>query len=160
MSEQYIIIMIQSLEQKLAVLNQIEAYNLEQTEILKQETISWEAFDQNADQKMDCIARLDKLDEGFEQLFQRLSEQFKDPTFQQAHKAEIKRLQDLIHVVVDKSVSLQAMESRNKQLVEQHFQKRRESLGKQRATSKRAMDYYQTMRQANVTMPQFLDSKK
>lgn len=160
MKSQYIIIMIQSLQKKIVVLDQIDRINKEQAQILKCEMVDWNAFDKTGDEKLACIAQLEQLDEGFEQTFSRLKEDFSSESFRKSHKQEITQLQELIRVITQKSMSIQACESRNKQMVDQYFQHERESIGKQRTTSKRAMDYYQTMRQTNVTMPQFLDSKK
>ena len=160
MEKQYLSIMQQSLEKKVEILDCIIKKNEEQNAILKDPNMKWEDFDENANCKMQLIEEIDKLDEGFEDLFQRVKEELDAPDGKERYAAEILRMQELIRRITEKSTSIQAQESRNKTLVEQYFQQSRERIRKGRTSSKAAMDYYKSMSQTSFTQPHFLDNKK
>ena len=160
MGKQYLSIMEQSLEKKIEILDEIITKNEEQNVLLNDPDMKWEDFDENANRKMELIGEIDKLDEGFEDLFARVKEELETPGGKEAHAQEIRRMQDLIRQITEKSTSIQAQEARNKVLVEQYFQQSRERIRKGRTSSKAAMDYYKSMSQASFTQPHFLDNKK
>ena len=76
------------------------------------------------------------------------------------YKDRIQYLQKLVSQVIEKSMSVQAQEQRNKKLVEEYFAKEKASIRQGRVGSKAAYDYYKTMNKSAVTTPQFMDSKK
>ena len=160
MEKQYLAIMEQSLEKKIGILDRIIAKNQEQNAILNDPNMKWEDFDDNANRKMELIEEIDKLDEGFEDLFERVKEELESPGGKEKNAAQIVRMQELIRQITEKSTSIQAQEARNKVLVEQYFQQSRERIRKGRTSSKAAMDYYKSMSQASFTQPHFLDNKK
>ena len=69
-------------------------------------------------------------------------------------------MQELVTKVTETSVTIQAQEARNKQLVERYFSKQRAGIKKSRTASKAAYDYYKNMNNANHVPPQFMDSKQ
>ena len=115
MIENYLGILEESLEKKVLVLDEIEDYTAKQERLLKQEKVSMEELDANMEQKDGLIQKLTALDDGFETLYERVKEQLS--TNKDAYKNQIKRIQELITKVTEKSVSIQAKESRNKKLV-------------------------------------------
>ncbi len=160
MKKQYLSVMEQSLEKKIQILDRIIAKNQEQTAILNDPNMKWEDFDENANQKMELIGEMDKLDEGFEDLFQRVKEEIQSPDGKEKYAQVIGHMQQLIQQITEKSVSIQAQEARNKTLVENYFQQSREQIRKGRTSSKVAMDYYKNMSQTSFSQAHFLDSKK
>ncbi len=158
MIENYLQILEESLHKKLDVLCKIEEVNKRQEQILKAEMVLDEEFDACITDKGVLIDELKKLDEGFESLYERIKEQLS--AGKERYKIQIAALQKLITDVTEKSVSIQAQEARNKALVEQFFAKRKQELQKGRRSSKVAFDYYRSMNQSQVVMPQFLDKKK
>ena len=160
MDGNYIKIMIESLQNKIAVLDEIIIKNDDQTKILNQDEVDWDLFDKNADEKLELIDRMDKLDEGFERLFEKIKELIGTEEGKRAYAQQIRTMQNQISLITEKSVSIQAVEARNKQLVEQKFSQSHKRLGQSRNTSRVAMDYYKNMQQTQVVTPAFLDSKK
>ncbi len=160
MDGNYINIMIESLQNKIAVLDEIIIKNDDQTKILNQDDVDWDSFDRNADEKLELIERMDKLDEGFERLFEKIKELLGTEEGKRAYARQIRTMQSQISIITEKSVSIQAVEARNKQLVEQKFSQSHKRLGQSRNTSRVAMDYYKNMQQTHVVTPAFLDSKK
>lgn len=158
MMENYLNILEESLRKKLEVLERIQKLNEVQTGILKQETVDLEAFDQTVDEKGLCIDELTGLDEGFESLYDNIKQELAGN--RQKYAVQIKKLQELISLVTDKSVVIQAQETRNKALVENYFKRERRDLGATRKNSKAVYGYYQNMNQNKVSQSYFMDQKK
>ena len=157
MLNNYLNILKESLEKKLEVLGHIEEIGRAQTEILKKETLDMEAFDRTVDEKDIFVEELIKLDEGFESLYDRIKEELAGN--KSSYAEQIKHLQRLISEITDKNVSIQAEESRNKAILERHFGKERQGLGKVRKSSNVAYGYYKNM-SGKQTDSVFLDKKK
>lgn len=158
MNEQYLIILQDSLKKKTDILDEILRICKYQSEILATEPIAYDKFDQCVDDKDVCIEQLNKLDEGFELVYDRVGEELQDQ--KAAHAAWIAETQKLITAVMEKSVAVQAQEQRNKQAVEAAFQKERLNMGKGKRSMQVAMDYYRNMNNSHVVSPQYLDQKK
>ena len=62
MGNDYISIMVQSLQKKLEVLNGIIEKNVEQRQILEQEELDTDAFEQNIKLKSDLVDQIEILD--------------------------------------------------------------------------------------------------
>lgn len=158
MIENYLNILEESLNKKTEVLKHIQELNEVQTDALKQETVDLEAFDRIVDEKGLCIDELTGLDEGFESLYDKIRQELVGN--REKYADQIKRLQDLISQITDRSVAIQAQEARNKALVESCFKKERQNLGVSRKNSKAAYGYYQNMNNKKVSEPHFMDQKK
>ncbi len=154
----YLEILENSLKQKSAILNEIADNCEQQEQLLKQEKLPLEEFDVYVERKGELITKLTKLDEGFETLYARVREQLE--TNKDVYREQIARLQQLVTKVTEQSVSIQAQEARNKQMVEAHFAKERAGLRAGRQASKVAYGYYKNMNNTNVVLPQILDQKK
>lgn len=158
MIENYLEILEDSLKKKVVVLDEIEDYNSKQEQLLKQEKVSMEELDANMEEKDGLIQKLTDLDEGFETLYERIREQLL--TNKDAYKEQIKRIQGLISQVTDKSVSIQAQESRNKRLIEDYFVKEKNQIRQGRQASKTAYNYYKSMSNVDDVSLSILDQKK
>lgn len=158
MSEQYLIILLESLKKKDSVLGEILRISQRQNVILSSVPVDFEEFDRCVDDKDICIEQIVKLDAGFETLYQNVGIELRE----QKHKyaSEIKELQKWIQAVTEKSVSIEALEKRNKALVEETLQKRRREMGDGKRSVKAAMTYYRNMNYTNVVSPQYMDKKK
>lgn len=158
MIENYLGILESSLEKKAIVLDEIGDYNDKQQQLLKQEKVSMEELDANMEEKDVLIQKLTDLDEGFETLYERIREQLL--TNKDAYKEQIKRIQGLISQVTDKSVSIQAQESRNKKLIEDYFAREKNQIRQGRQASKTAYNYYKSMSNVDDVASSILDQKK
>lgn len=156
--ENYLDILEESLQKKLKVLEEIAVYNQKQEQLLRKESISLGELDENMKQKDELIRKVTALDEGFETLYERIKEQLLDN--KDDYKEQIRKLQQLISQVTEKGVSIQAQESRNKKLIEDYFKKERGQLRQNRQSSKAAYNYYKSVNNTNVVMPQMMDQKK
>lgn len=154
----YLEILEESLQKKLAVLEEISDYNEKQEQLLKQENVSLEDLDVNMEQKGDLVKKLSELDEGFETLYDRIKEQLL--ANRETYKEQIRRLQELISKVTEKSVSIRAQEARNKALIEKRFVKERSQIRQGRQSLKAAYSYYKNMSNSGEVQSRFLDQKK
>lgn len=158
MLNHYLTILEDSLKKKLTVLGHIKEVNQVQTDILKEEPVNIELFDQCVDEKDIYIEELTGLDEGFESLYDKIKQELLGN--KKAYADRIKQLQNLISQVTELSVSIQAQEERNKDLVAAWFKKERQELGQVRKSSKAAYGYYQNMSKNTESQSYFLDKKK
>ena len=78
MSEQYLVIMQESLKKKIDTLDEIIRISKIQSEALETEPIDFEAFDRCMDDKDICIEQLSLLDKGFESLYQKVACELKN----------------------------------------------------------------------------------
>ena len=155
--ENHLTILSESLDKKISVLEEIQAYNRRQEEAFTRETPDMDSFDQALEEKEDLIQRIEKLDEGFEILYERIAEQLQGNKAMYA--SQIKELQAKIQKITDLSTAIQAQEARNKKLIEEYFAKARAGIKQNRQGSKAAYDYYKNMSGAVFNSPQFMDSK-
>lgn len=154
----YLDVLEESLKKKIAVLDRVQAASSKQGELLKQEKPDMERFDRIVAEKDDCIAEMEKLDEGFEALYDRIREELLKN--RALYAEQIKRLQELIGVITDKSVAVQAQEARNRDAVSAYFGKEKQALGKNRKSAKAAYGYYKSMDKAIRENASYMDMKK
>lgn len=148
----------ESLVKKIEIMKKIEEENTRQKEILlNSEDVNLEAFDKTLDIKGEYIDELEKLDDGFQSLFDRVKQEVGDN--KKTYADQIKRMQELIHEIMDRSASIEAAEHRNKKLAENYFSSEREKMATGKRSSAAAFNYYTTMNNFKDIPPQFLDTK-
>ena len=116
---QYITIMLQSLQKKEKVLNSIIQINKRQKDELENPSLDPDDFDKTVEEKSKLIEQLELLDNGFEKLYEKVREELQ--TNKELYKDEILKMQGCIRTLTDRSMEIQAQEARNKQLMEQKF---------------------------------------
>ena len=158
MNKQYVTALEESLEKKIRVLDEIYRISQLQTEILDKKPMDFERFDAYVDDKDICIEKLDKLDEGFEILYERVGQELKEN--RAAYEKQILHMQQMITEITDKSVAIQTLEERNRKAVAEVFSDERKELGQGKRSLNVAMNYYRNMSGTNVVPPQYMDKKK
>lgn len=157
MSQQnYVDILVESLEKKKDLLSSLQKENEIQSELLSQEKFDDEAFDAAMDRKAEYIKELQLMDMGFEAIYVRVKDTFK--TKKMEYAAEIKRMQQLITEVTELSVSIQASEKRNDAAMQSRFRMERARIGQNRTSVKAVTGYYQNYKTQNNA--QFMDWKQ
>lgn len=151
-------ILLQSLEKKAQLLDKMIRQNSVQEGILKQEELDMDAFDEAINQQGVYLEELDRLDQGFEAVYDRVREELLQD--KERYRAEITRMKELIQQITDKVVTINAGNMRNKVLAENQFKKKRISIGTGASKNKAARNYYNSMNNLNFVSPQFYDSKK
>ena len=158
MAENYLLIMIQSLNKKIQVLDCIIDANERQKAALENPGLDPDEFDKIVEEKAKYIEHLDLLDQGFDKLFTRVKEALNAD--REAYKNEIREMQTLITTVTEKSNKIQVQEARNKDLMTQKFSKIRKQARDVRASQQAVNQYYKNMKKINYIDPQFMDNKK
>lgn len=158
MNNLYINILIESLEKKIRILDEIILADQEQREGLEDPNLDPDDFDRTVEKKSACIEQLEQLDNGFEELFSRVKEELNEN--REAYKEQIHTMQDLIRKITDKSLMIQKQEAQNKELMQQKFAAVRSQAREVRKSQKIVNQYYKNMMKANYNDPQFMDNKK
>lgn len=156
-TERYIQILIESLKKKIEILDTLLALNTKQAEIIRTED-SLDEFDALVDEKAKQIAVLDKLDTGFETIYQHVRPEMTQHSEQ--YREQIREIQSLIKELTDRSVKVETTEKRNKQAIEQYFSKARKDIHESRKSVNVASSYYKNMTNTQYVDPQMINFKQ
>lgn len=151
-------ILMESLEKKDQILDEIIRENAVQERILKAEVLDMDALDLSTDRLGELTERLERLDDGFEAVYDRTREELL--ANKESYRQEITRMQNLIGQITDKVVKINAGRMRNKMQAEAQFKKSRDQIGKAASQVRVSRNYYNNMNQLNYVSPQFYDNKK
>ena len=157
-NKDYITILAESLKKKNAVLDEVQKANEEQKQILTDENLTPDDFQKTLDKKSELIGQLNQLDEGFEQIYEKVREEMQNHMEQYAN--QIHQMQEEIQKITDKTVAIQAEELRNKQLIENKFSSIKKQIREVKSSQKAVNTYYRNMMNRDVMGSQFLDRKK
>ncbi len=160
MSEKtYIGILIESLLEKLQVLDEVMACDREQMAIVRSEKPDLEALDRTIQRTGELAEKIERLNNGFESIYQKTRDELLN--HKEEHRAEILRLQELVRQVTEKSVKVQTEQARNKNEVTGFLQGKRRELANRKKSVRAMNQYSNTMRKINrMESSVFLDSKK
>ena len=151
-------VLVESLEKKSRILDEIIKENEAQETLFKQEALDMEALDVSADRMGELAQKLELLDEGFEAVYDRIREELMENKL--AYRGEIRRMQELIAEITEKVVRINAARMRNKMQAEKQFKKSRQQIGKAASKMKASQNYYNNMNRLNYVHPQFYENKK
>ena len=117
-----------------------------------------EAFDKSINDKVALAESIDSLDDGFEQVYDRIRQEMIGN--KEKYAVQIKELQDLIAEISEKNVLIQAEENRLRLEVDNYAKRESLALRQRRDTGKAARNYYNNMKKLNYVDSQFMDKKK
>ena len=151
-------VLVESLEKKSRILDEVIKENEAQERLFKQEQLDMEALDASADRMGELAEKLELLDDGFEAVYDRIRQELINN--KSVYRAEIKRMKELIAEITEKVVGINAARMRNKLQAENQFKKNRQQIGKASSKIKVSQNYYNNMNRLNYVAPQLYDSKK
>ena len=154
----YVNILIESLQKKIELLDRLSELDRQQESILTAEKYDNDAFDQVIEKKTALITKLDFMDSGFDATYNRIKRELVGNRDQ--YREEIKKLQELIAIVTEKSAGIQAMELRVQQKLQSTFRGERQKLRQSKTTVQAVTGYYKTMSNTAYVDSQYLDQKK
>ena len=154
----YVQALLDSLEQKSVVLERVMSLTLEQEQILITSPFDLEKFDGLCDEKDICIKQLEQLDQGFENVFARVREVLKEQKV--SFQKEIQSMQVLIQKITEQSISLKALEAKNKVRFESQMRNQRNDIRSFRKSNETATNYYKNMANQHQGQSYFYDKKK
>lgn len=154
----YIQILRESLEKKERILHNLLDMTRQQEEYLAGSEFELDVFEEMLDVKNGMIEELNSVDDGFETVYERIREYLQ--SHQKELAAPIREMQNRVREITSLSVSLQALEERNRKKLEGVFASKQQEIKKFRQSSQMVNNYYQTMSGAGSYQPSFLDKKK
>lgn len=158
MTENYLQIMIESLEKKLEVLDRIHEINKRQFEASARRPFDAEAYDAVMDEKGVLIDEINRLDDGFTSTYELVRDDVqKSPDI---YREKVLYMQELVRDAVDRGVSIEAQEKRNKASMEAALGAARNDIKERRVSASAATKYYSAVSRMNTVDPQLMDSKK
>lgn len=122
------------------------------------DTFDEEAFQKTITLKDEQIQMLSQLDNGFEQLYERVKEELL--INKGKFSSEINDMKKSIACITNLSVELQALEKRNQEKLKNLLATKRMGIKKSRLSSQTAANYYKTMAKQNEAQSYFYDKKK
>ncbi|MDE7031257.1 MAG: flagellar protein FliT [Lachnospiraceae bacterium] len=158
MTENYLQIMTESLEKKLEVLDKVYELNKRQLEASTRRPFDVEAYDAIMDEKGGLIDELNRLDDGFTSTYEIVREEVQRSP--DKYREKVQQMQELVREAVDKGVSIEAQEQRNKASMEVALTSKRQEIKERRVTASAASKYYSAVSKINNVDPQLMDSKK
>ena len=153
----YLKILDESLDKKLALLKEIEDLSLSQS-VMIEDGVAFEDIDANMDDKAALIDRINKLDEGFQAMYDNIKENLEAQ--KEEYEDEIELIKKKISEVMSCSTQIQAIEARNKAAMEQRFAKAHKDIRSRTVHASQVQDYYKVANRLNAITPQFMDKKK
>lgn len=154
----YLDMLQDSLKKKLDILNRIMDCQREESDMLKDENMDRDAFDRNITEKVELAESIDSLDDGFEQVYDRIREEMVNNKAK--YVVQIRNMQNMIAEISEKNVLIQAEENRIKLEVDNYAKRESAALRLRRDNGKAARSYYNNMKKLNYVGSQFMDKKK
>lgn len=158
MTEDYLQIMIESLEKKVSILDEIIELEKRQLELAGKDPSDLKAYDASVDEKGRLIDELGRLDDGFTATYERVKDEVQANPEQ--YREQVHAMQELIRAAVEKKVTIEAQEQRNKQAMRNMLGTKRREIRQVQVSSSAASKYYKAMSQINDIDPQLMDRKK
>lgn len=144
-SKMYLSLLVDVIEKKEDILSQLILETINQSNCFQNEELLEEQYDGFYQKKIELIQEVEKLDEVFETLYQRVKEEIKENQYE--YEQEIKGLQKKIRSITDKSIQLQKLESENKVKYELFLQSQRKMKKDIKVSKKTAATHYKNMMQ-------------
>jgi hypothetical protein len=154
----YVKILIDSLQKKKQVLHNIFEITTQQSSLLEDSDFDLDAFNATIDEKQDLINLLDQIDNGFEQVYERLKDDFAQN--KHLYQSHITQMQSYISEITDYSVNLQAMEEKNRMKLQTCLSGQRKQIKNMKVSNNTAASYYKNMANQHQGQSYFLDKKK
>ena len=145
--EVYVNMMVDTLERKKAILQQILHQTKEQETLLKDEDMDVDAFQRILDLKGEEIEKLNQLDEGFDTLFHHVEKEINENRM--AYKSRIRKMQKLINEVSEMGIRIQALEHQNSGHFKIYLANQKQVVKKFHTNNRTAANYYQNMANAH-----------
>lgn len=159
--DDYVQIMLDSLQRKARILDILIEKNKQQRDIVADKTfedINWDKFNILVAEKEAEINRIIDMDSGFQALYDKVSDQLKDNKDRYAN--QIKEMQNIIKTLEEKSIEIRTGEDRNRALIEQVMMGRKNTIRQARSSLKAVTSYYKSMQGGFGESDSIVNTKK
>lgn len=157
-SEVYISILLDTLQKKNTQLEKLVHLCKEQENLVAKESFDVDSFVVTMDKKQVILQELERLDEGFANVYQRVGEIIQGQ--KQQYKDTIQTMQKMIRQITEKTLEVQGLEQRNKARVEMAIRQQRHKIKSFKVSNKTASSYYKNMANQHMGQSYFMDRKK
>lgn len=154
----YIKVLIDTLQKKKSVLEQIYDGTKQQKELLQSGKFKENEFQKIMSLKGMLLDELEKLDNGFEQIYERVALVLKHN--KDMYKEDILAAQNLIQQIMDLSISIRALEEQNKERFPACVMEQRKRMENIRTSSKLLNNYYKNKPNTHQTGQSYFVDKK
>ena len=155
----YIQLLIDSLGKKHGILKELMQITKKQQTIIDADVFDEDEFIKTISLKEVHINSLGEIDRGFEMVYDRIREELNSNPNE--YTDEIIYLKELVTVVTDLSVKLQALETGNKRTLEIVLANKRKNIKNARLSNETVSNYYKSMSGNNQNQQShFYDKKK
>lgn len=155
----YVSALQDSLRKKKEVLQRLLELTQAQRDVLQEETVDMDRFEELMEDKEGEITALNTLNAGFQSLFQKVEKSLQKQKYQ--YEKQIRQMQEDIRIITDLSVQIEGMEHQNKDSFQAYLMKERKEIQAGRASSRTAVSYYQNMpNQHHEWQTYFMDQKQ
>lgn len=158
MEPNYLQIMIESLEKKKKVLQQMIELNNQQKFLLQDANLQPEDFEKNMQYKEELVQQLNLLDEGFENVFARVREALYEN--KEMYVDEIRQMQEQIKEISTLMNTVSTQETRNKKSATNKFDDVRKQIRSVRNSQRVVKQYYDNMMNHKSDRMQMIDNRK
>ena len=139
----YINILNDTLRKKETVLRDLTDATGRQSALLDEPELDVEAFDKIVEEKEKLLEKLESLDEGFMNLYEKVREVLAEDAV--SYAGQVKETQQLVKTQTELSTSLQAAEERNRSKMTLHLSRGHQKIKDFKVNSKTAAAYYKNM---------------
>lgn len=154
----YVNIMRESLERKRKYLAEILTLTNEQSMIAATEKFDDERFSEIVEKKDVLIDNINEIDKGFSSVYDRVRIEIQqDPA---TYRDELLAIQNLIRTCVDLGMQIEAVEERNRAVMEQVFSVKFQGVRQVKQSKTVANKYYKSMANGMVNDSLLYDKKK
>ncbi len=155
----YIVMLRESLEKKVDVLRVLQIRNKEQAAILQNPNATPDELEDNINKKSELIDRIVMLDDGFQQLFDKVKVIIEED--RDTYADEIKLMQDLIRRITELAADVETSEYKNREYAKAKFAGIKKDAREIKKNSDVVSSYYKSMMSPATTAdPAFVDKKK
>lgn len=155
----YVDVLLESLERKLKLMHNLMSLTKDQEEILTSEKPDAGALDTTFDMKEMYISQMLEIDEGFQNVYDRVADEVRQNRYQ--HRPKIEKMQQMIREITALGMSVQALEEQNRQRFEQFLVQEKKEIKSFKVSNKTAASYYRNMaNQPAAGQSYFLNSQK
>ena len=140
------------------ILNNLIDMTREQEAYLSGDEFDVDVFDGMIDAKNLMLDELNSVDNGFENVYNRVRDELKDNS--SSYADEIRDLKNCIREITSLSMQLQALEERNRSRLEKIFSSKQVEITGYKRASNQVSAYYQTMTGNSAALNSIVDKKK
>lgn len=139
----YVSMMVDALKRKKKILGSLLQYTKDQEQLLKNDELDYDAFNEIIELKGRLIDELNDIDDGFDALFKMVEKEISGNRM--SYKSEIQQMQQLIGEVSEFGIQIQALEQQNSGHFKIYLANQRKTIREFHVNNRSATNYYKNM---------------